>query len=336
MTGLLFVPFRQFTVWLLFGLLAWVSAFGNGFWSPGNLQNLVVAVSIEGVMVVGMTIVMIGGGFDLSIGSVMALAGVIVVKSLGLGLTPAIVLAVAAGGIVGLANGLLISRLSVNPFIATLGTMIVVRGLVLTWTNAQPVSGADLTFMNLGRAILWGVPLPGLFFAVALVMGHVLLTYHRLGREIYALGGNEESARSSGVGTSRLKLISYTICSASAGIAGVVLASRLNTGSPIIGENTALNVITAVLLGGTSLSGGVGTVPGSLVGLLCIGVLGNGLNLFDVPAYYQRIAQGLLLLSLVVLERLAHGEAESMGRYFRILVARRFRLRARLDAGDAG
>ncbi len=316
----LWLPFRQFTVWLLVVLFASVTVFGSGFWSPANLQNLVVAVSIEGVMVVGMTIVMVGGGFDLSIGSVVALAGVIAVKALGLGLAVAIILAVMASGLVGMANGLLISRLAVNPFIATLGTMIVVRGLVLSYTDAEPVSGSDLAFMSLGRELIAGIPLPGLIFAAALVLGHVFMAYHRTGRNIYAMGGNEESARSSGIATGKLKVISYTICSVSAGIAGVVLASRLNTGSPIIGENTALNVITAVLLGGTSLSGGVGSVPGSLAGLLCIGVLGNGLNLFDVSPYYQRIAQGLLLLALVILERLARQDTGRIGRNFAMMV----------------
>jgi ribose transport system permease protein len=301
-------PLLHFTTWLLLGLVAVLSLFGTGFWNSANLQNLVVAVSIEGIMVVGMTIVMIGGGFDLSVGSVVALSGVIVVNALGLGMPIAILLAFSAAGLVGLANGLLISWLAVNPFIATLGSMVVVRGLVLTYTDAQPVSGSDLDFMSLGRRLVWGLPLPGLIFVLALILGHVLLAYQRLGREIYALGGNEEAARSSGIATGRLKVVSYVICSVCAGVSGVVLASRLNTGSPIIGESTALDVITAVLLGGTSLSGGVGSVPGSFSGLLCIGVLSNSLNIFNVPAYYQRIAQGLLLVLLVVLERLAHQE----------------------------
>ena len=299
--------FRQRTLWLLVALLVWVTLFGQGFWTLPNLQNLVISFSIEGVMVMGMTIVMIGGGFDLSIGSVMALAGVIVVKALPLGKAVAIVLALIAASVVGMANAMLIGGLRVNPFIATLGSMIVVRGLVMTYTNAQPIPAADPTFMSLGRATVFGgFPLPGLIFCVAFALTHLLLTSLKIGREIYALGGNEESARSSGIATYRVKMFCYVVCSFSAGISGIVLSARLNTGSPIIGENTALNVITAVLLGGASLSGGVGSALGSLGGLLCIGLLGNGLNLFDVPAYYQRIAQGLLLLLLVMLERIAH------------------------------
>jgi ribose transport system permease protein len=306
LTGLL----RQRTLWLLIALLVWVSVFGRGFWTLANVQNLVIALSVEGVMVMGMTIVMIGAGFDLSIGSVMAMSGVIVVEALPLGKPVAIVLALITASAVGLANGTLISRLRLNPFIATLGTMVVVRGLVMTYTNAQPIPGTDPTFMSLGRATVFGgFPLPGLIFAAALVLTHLLLTSLKIGREIYALGGNEESARSSGIATYRVKMFSYVICSFTAGISGIVLAARLNTGSPVIGENTALNVITAVLLGGANLSGGVGSALGSFGGLLCISLLGNGLNLFDVPAYYQRIAQGLLLLLLVVLERITHRPA---------------------------
>jgi ribose transport system permease protein len=163
--------------------------------------------------------------------------------------------------------------------------------------------------MSLGRASVFGFPLPGLIFTVALALTHMLLTSLKIGREIYALGGNEESARSSGIATYHVKMFCYVICSFTAGISGIVLAARLNTGSPVIGENTALNVITAVLLGGASLSGGVGSALGSLGGLLCIGLLGNGLNLFNVPAYYQRVAQGFLLLLLVVVERIFHRPA---------------------------
>jgi ribose transport system permease protein len=309
---------RQRTLWLLIVLLLWVSVFGRGFWTLANVQNLIIALSVEGIMVMGMTIVMIGAGFDLSIGSVMAMSGVIVVEALPLGKPVAIVLALVTASAVGLANGTLISGLRLNPFIATLGTMVVVRGLVMTYTNAQPVPGTDPSFMSLGRATVFGgFPLPGLIFAAAVVLTHLLLTSLKIGREVYALGGNEESARSSGIATYRVKMFSYVICSFTAGISGIVLAARLNTGSPVIGENTALNVITAVLLGGASLSGGVGSAPGSFGGLLCIGLLGNGLNLFDVPAYYQRIAQGLLLLLLVVLERIVHRPAPVSTRGFR-------------------
>lgn len=293
-------------VYLLFALLVlWVTLFGDGAWSAANLRNLAIAVSIEGIMVVGMTVVMIGGGFDLSIGSVMALAGVVAMAAMPLGIPAAVAVGLAAAALCGLANGLLVALLRVNPFIATLGTMIAVRGLVMTYTNAQPVVGTDLGFMWLGRGRLAGIPVPALLFLAAALLGYLFLAHLRSGRAVYALGGNEAAARASGVPTARIKIAGYVLCSLCAGLAGIVLAARLNTGSPIIGEQAALNVITAVLLGGVSLSGGVGSMQGSFAGLMCVGVLANALNLFDVPAYWQRICQGLLLLALVVLDRLA-------------------------------
>jgi ribose/xylose/arabinose/galactoside ABC-type transport system permease subunit len=288
---------------VLGALVAGLTIFGQGFWNPANLQNLATAVSIQGIMVVGMTIVMIGRGFDLSIGSVMALAGVLVIDLQPLGIFIATVLALSAATLAGLGNGLLITRLRINPFIATFATMVMVRGLVMSMTGGQPSVGLDFDFMVLGRGRVFGIPVSSVILAITMVMGYLLLSRARLGRHIYALGGDEKAARINGIPTDRVKVISYGLCGLSAGIAGVVLASRLNTGSPIIGSNIALGVIAAVLLGGVSLSGGVGTIIGSLAGLLTIGVLGNGLNLFNVPAYYQHIAQGVLLIGLVIIDR---------------------------------
>lgn len=288
---------------LLAALVIALTLSGEGFWGIRNLQNLATMVSIEGIMVVGMTVVMIGRGFDLSIGSVMALAGVIAIGLQPLGLVVATALALAAATAAGVANGLLITLARVNPFIATFGTMIVIRGLVMTITDGQPAVGSNFDFMEIGRGRILGIPIPAVILAVLLWLGHLLLVRTRFGRHVYAIGGNEESARLSGIDTNKAKVATYVLCSLTAGIAGIVLASRLNTGSPIIGENTALNVIAAVLLGGTKLSGGVGTMTGSLAGLLTIGVLGNGLNLLEIPVYYQRIAQGALLVGLVVLDR---------------------------------
>ena len=288
---------------LLIAMVIALTLSDEGFWGIHNLQNLATMVSIEGMMVVGMTIVMIGRGFDLSIGSVMALSGIVVISMQPFGLGVAIVLALTVAAIAGLANGLLITLALINPFIATFGTMVVIRGLVMTITDGQPAVGVDFDFIDLGRGKIIGIPIPAIILSVLLVLGGFILARTAFGRHVYALGGNEQSARLSGVHTIKLKILTYVICSLTAGVAGVVLAARLNTGSPIIGDNTALNVIAAVLLGGVTLSGGIGSMTGSLVGLLIIGVLGNGLNLLEIPVYYQRIAQGVLLVGLVVLDR---------------------------------
>ncbi len=296
---------RNRTAWLVSAPLALTLLLGGSFWAPANLQNLVAAVAIEGIMCIGMTIVMVAGGFDLSIGSVMALAGVIVVSAEPLGLPLAIVLALAAATLAGLANGLLVGMLRINPFIATLATMIIVRALVLTATASEPVSGTDLTLMEFARGAMAGVPVVGIILVALASVGHVMMTRFGVGRGIHALGGNEAAARASGIETVRLKVLCYTLCGLCAGIAGILLAGRLNTGSPVIGEQAALNVITAVLLGGTSMSGGVGTIWGSLAGLFCIGVLESLMRLLDVPAYWQRVLQGALLLTIVAADRLA-------------------------------
>lgn len=304
MSGWAANPMRSRTCWLTLLPLAMSLLLGGGFWRLANLQDLVSALAIEGIMCVGMTIVMVGGGFDLSIGSVLALAGVIVIGFENLGWPAAASIALAASGLVGLVNGALVGLLRINPFIATLSTMVIVRGLVLTCTASEPVSGANLGLMELTRSVLAGVPAIGLLLLGLAALGHFMMTRLRIGREIHALGGNEDAARASGVDTTRLKVLCYFLCSLCAGIAGIVLAGRLNTGSPVIGEQAALNVITAVLLGGTSLAGGVGTIWGSLAGLLAIGTLENVMRILDVPAYWQRILQGGLLLAIVVADRL--------------------------------
>ena len=274
------------------------------FWSERNLQNLIISVAMDGIIVVGMTVAMIGGGFDLSVGSVLAMAGVVSVSLQPAGLPVAICAALVASLLAGALNGFLVTRLKINAFIATLGTMIVVRGAVMTYTDAQPVVSQDPLFSEIGRGQVGLIPVPAIIFAVVLALGYILLNFTRLGRNIYALGGNEEASRSAGILIDRTKFISYVITSFSAGISGVILASRLSTGSPIIGEDTALNVMTAVLLGGTSLSGGVGSIQGSLVGVFTIGALSNYLNLTNVSNYYQRIAKGMLLILVIIIDRL--------------------------------
>jgi ribose/xylose/arabinose/galactoside ABC-type transport system permease subunit len=301
-----FLPSRLFgcrTCGLVLLALAVSLLLGPAFWTAANLRSLFASIAVEGIMCVGMTVVMVAGGFDLSIGSVMALAGIIVVSAEAYGLGASAALALGAAAVVGIANGLLVAVLRINPFIATLATMIIVRALVLTWTGAEPVSGASPALMDAANGQVLGVPLAGLLLVALAALGHAFMARMRMGREIHALGGNEAAARASGVDTLRLKIFCYTVSGLCAGLAGIVLAGRLNTGSPIIGEQAALNVITAVLLGGTSLAGGVGTIWGSLAGLLTVGVIENVMRGADVPAYWQRILQGGLLLAIIVADR---------------------------------
>ena len=272
----------------------------DDFLKTRNIQNLLFAISVEGLMVIGMTIVMIGRGFDLSIGSVMALSGVLVIDFQYLGIIPSCLIGILSGLILGLFNGFLVAYIKINPFISTLGTMVMVRGLVMTYTNARPSVGENFEFMMLAREKFFGVPLLFIIFFIFSIIFIIIIKRSLYGRYIYALGGNEEALRLSGVNVKIVKLSSYAICGFFAGLAGIILAARLNTGSPIIGEKTALNVIAAVLLGGTTLSGGVGSIFGSICGLFSIGLTINVMNIFNIQSYIQKIFIGLLLILLIL------------------------------------
>ncbi|MCB1495619.1 MAG: ABC transporter permease [Bauldia sp.] len=275
-----------------------VATFVNGFWSVGNLRTLAEAVSTDGIVVVGMTIVMIAGGFDLSVGAVMAMGGVAAVVLLPYGIVVSAVGAAVLGGVSGTLSGLLVTRLRINPFIATLAMMVMVRGAVLAYTDTRPVVSLDDTFLALGG----GYPVPYAFMALIAViaLAYLLLNTRPWGRHVYAVGADERAAAMSGLRVQLLKTQCYVISGSLSGIAGLLLAARLGTGSPIIGESTPLTAAAAALIGGASLRGGEGSVAGAFVGLLFIGCLVNVMNILGVPSYYQRMTIGGLLFALVV------------------------------------
>lgn len=275
-----------------------VASFVDGFWSLGNLRTLAESISTDGIVVVGMTVVMIAGGFDLSVGAVMAMGGVAAVVLLPYGIVASALGAVVAGGLAGLLSGVLVTRLRINPFIATLAVMVMVRGGTLAYTDTRPVVSLDDTFLALGG----GRPVPYAFIVLLAVMAiaHVLLTERPWGRHVYAVGADERAAAMSGLRVARLKTQCYVISGVLAGVAGLLLAARLGTGSPIIGETTPLTAAAAALIGGASLRGGEGSVGGAFIGLLFVGSLINVMNLLGVPSYYQRMTIGGLLFALVV------------------------------------
>ena len=277
------------------------ATFIDGFWNTGNLRTIMELISTDGLIVIGMAIVMIAGGFDLSVGAVMAMGGVTAIVLLPFGLLTALFGAMLSGGFAGYLNGLQVTRLRINPFIATLAMMVIVRGATLAYTDTRPVVSLDDNFLMLssgGRP----VPFPFLVLVSVAIIAHVLLTQRAWGRHIYAVGAGELAAAMSGLNTGRLKRQCYVICGALAGLAGVLLASRLGTGSPIIGEATPLIAAAAALIGGASLKGGEGSVAGAIAGLVFVGCLINVLNLLGIPSYYQRMTIGALLLLLVVVD----------------------------------
>jgi ribose transport system permease protein len=278
------------------------------FLSPLNLTNILVQSSIMAVIAMGMTFVIIGGGFDLSVGSTVALAGCVAgMAMLQFGILAGVIAGVAAGAAIGLANGLIIAMLGVNPFITTLGTMVLVRGVVFLITGGAPVSGEfglPSAFIAFGSARLFGVHYLVWVPALLLIVLSGLMHVTPYGRRIYATGGGREAAYLSGIPVTRVIASTYVWCGALAGVAGVMLAARLQSGQPTAGEFYELTAIAAVVLGGASLQGGEGTLCKSLIGVLIMIVLGNGLNLLNVDSYWQRVAVGAVIIAAAAADRL--------------------------------
>jgi len=274
------------------------------FLSVSNLLNVMEQTSINAVIAVGMTFVILSGGIDLSVGSVLALAGVVLASALraGAAMPLAIAAGVGAGAGCGVVNGLLITRGRLPAFIATLGMMSIARGAALVFTEGRPVSGFESSFRTISTGRVLGVPAPILITAVIYVTGHLLLTRTRFGRYVYAIGGNEEATRLSGVAAGFHKTMVYVLSGVTAGLAAVLLTARLNSAQPIAGINYELDAIAATVIGGTSLSGGVGTLPGTLIGALIMGVLRNGLNLLGTSSFFQQIVIGVVIITAVLVD----------------------------------
>jgi ribose transport system permease protein len=277
------------------------------FLSPLNLTNILVQSSIMAVIAIGMTFVIVGGGFDLSVGSTVALAGCIAAMIMAkFGIAAGVLAGVVAGAGVGLANGLIVAKLGVNPFITTLGTMVLVRGLVYLVTGGAPVGDDELpaAFIAFGSGRLFGIHylvwVPAILLAVLSFVMHMT----PYGRRIYATGGNREAAFLSGVLVDRIIASTYVWCGALAGAAGVMLTARLQSGQPTAGEFYELTAIAAVVLGGASLHGGEGTLYKSIIGVFIMVELGNALNLLNVDSYWQRVAIGAVIIAAAAADRL--------------------------------
>jgi ribose transport system permease protein len=309
----------------LAGLLLLVLVFSltsEAFFTVGNGMTVALQVTSIALLGVGATCVIIAGGIDLSVGSVLALAGVLaaLATKAGVPVPLAMVLGVLAGAACGAVNGLLVTRAKLPPFIATLGMMLVARGVALQITGARAVSGLGESFGTLGNGALFrierideqgfpdvtfpGIPYPVILMVVIAIAAAVLLTRTRLGRHIHAVGSNSEAARLSGVNVSWVVLFTYVVSGALAGLTGCVLMSRLVTAQPNEGVMYELDAIAAAVIGGTSLMGGVGTISGSVIGSFVIGILRNGLNMNGVSAFTQQIIIGLVILLTVWIDQL--------------------------------
>ncbi len=274
-----------------------------------TVQNLVIVlrqVSVNGILAIGVTFVIIAGGIDLSLGSVVALTGVAAASFAHTGAYPLIVpllIGLLTGALVGVINGLTITLGRVAPFIVTLGMMTMARGLALVWSNGRPVTNLSPAFNFIGGGDVLYIPVPILLFVLVIFVAYILLNYTTTGRYIYAVGGNEQAARASGIRVNAVKMFAYIMCSGLAALAGIVLAARITTGQPNAGIAYELDAIAAVVIGGTSLLGGRGTVTGTVIGVLIIGVINNGLDLLNVSSYYQQIIKGVIIIGAVLIDR---------------------------------
>jgi ribose transport system permease protein len=277
------------------------------FLSPFNLSNILVQSSIMAVIAMGMTFVIVGGGFDLSVGSTVALSGCVAAMLMPAGgVALGVVGGVAAGAAVGLVNGFVIAVLGVNPFITTLGTMVLVRGVVFIVTGGAPIGDEGLppAFIAFGSQRLFGVHYLVWVPVVLLALLTFVMHSTPYGRRVYATGGGREAAYLSGVPVGRIIASTYIWCGALAGLAGVMLAARLQSGQPTAGEFYELTAIAAVVLGGASLHGGEGTPAKSVIGVFIMVVLGNALNLLNVDSYWQRVAVGAVIIAAAAADRL--------------------------------
>lgn len=302
------MSFRETGIGLaLIGLVVLFSVLADSFFTVNNLLNITRQVSIMGILSVGMTIAILSGGIDLSVGSVVAFVGVVtasLIVSYSMPVWLAVVVGLALGALLGAINGALISIAGIPPFIATLGTMTAVRGLTYVYTGGYPVYGLPSEFAWLGAGYVAGIPVPTILMFIVAIAAYFLLTRTPFGRSVYAIGGNEEAARLSGIRVVRSKVLVYTVTGLLAAMSAIVLASRLRSGLPTAGNMYELNAIAAVILGGTSISGGQGGVLGTLFGALFMGVLSNGLNLLNVDPYILEVITGGVIVAAVLADSL--------------------------------
>lgn len=286
-----------------------LSLASDRFLTSSNLLNVLRQSSINGIISIGMMLVILTRGIDLSVGSVLALStviGVDLLKNEGMPVVQAIGVCLLVGAAAGAMNGLLVSWLNIPPFIATLGMMTFARGAAKFYTDGQPISGLDQLgrgFRLLGTAEPLGIPMPIIVAGLVFLAGYILLNHIPFGRYIFGLGDNEEAAYLSGLPVRLIKMFVYVAAGALSALAGIILVGRLNSAQPTAGEMYEFNAIAAVVVGGTSFDGGEGTIMGTLIGVLIIGIIDNGLNLLDVSSFYQDITKGAVIALALLLHR---------------------------------
>ncbi|WMJ78929.1 MULTISPECIES: ribose ABC transporter permease [unclassified Sedimentibacter] len=279
------------------------------FLTWGNILTVLRQTSINAVIATGMTFAILIGGIDLSVGSVLGICGAVAAAmiSSGTNVFIAVIVVLLLGTFIGFLNGTLITAGRLQPFIATLGTVTLLRGIILVFTQGRPISTgsteASEAFGEIGSGFIGPIPIPVYIMILVFIIAYYILNHTRIGRYIYATGSNEEATIYSGIKTNRVKLFVYSASGMMAALAGILITARLGSAQPTAGAGYELDAIAAVVLGGTSMAGGIGTIAGTAIGALIIGVLNNALNLMQVSSYYQDVAKGIVILAAVLLDR---------------------------------
>jgi inositol transport system permease protein len=313
--------FRKYGIFLVFiAMLIVASILSPAFLTTTNLINVVRQMSVVGLIALGVTGVIVSAGIDLSSGSVVGVSAVVAAslaqlpdypaafyKGLQLPVFFAVLAACGVGALVGLLNGSLVAKTRIPPFIATLGTLTTIRGLAYLYTSGRPISDLTDDYNFIGQGDFLGVPVPILILVIMAIVTHVLYSQTKFGKYIYAIGGNEQAARVSGINVSKYKMLIYVYAGFLSGLAGLVVSARIGSGQSGQGVGYELDAIAAAVIGGASLSaGGIGTVAGTIVGALIIGVLNNILDLTGVSAYWQQIVKGCIIVGAVIIDQLKH------------------------------
>ena len=285
--------------------MAIVSLFSESFFTASNMWNILRQISTNALLAFGMTFVILIGGIDLSVGPLLAFSGVFaayVMGNLGWPIWAAIAGSIILCSMVGMLNGVIVTKTGIAPFVVTLSVQQIFRGFAMLLANGAPIRIRDQGFINIGTTYIGPVAFPVIYMIIIMALCYVVLNKTQFGRHIYALGGNKTAARFAGIRTQRIEVMVYALSGFLAGIAGIVLAARMTAGVPATGDGYECDAIAAVVLGGASFTGGIGTIGGTLIGAIIIGVLNNGLNMLNVASFWQYVAKGVVILLAVMVD----------------------------------
>ena len=289
----------------LAALMAIVSLFSESFFTASNMWNILRQISTNALLAFGATFVILIGGIDLSVGPLLAFSGVFaayVMGNLGWPIWAAIAGSIILCSMVGMLNGVIVTKTGIAPFVVTLSVQQIFRGFAMLLANGAPIRIRDQGFINIGTTYIGPVAFPVIYMIIIMALCYVVLNKTQFGRHIYALGGNKTAARFAGIRTQRIEVMVYALSGFLAGIAGIVLAARMTAGVPATGDGYECDAIAAVVLGGASFTGGIGTIGGTLIGAIIIGVLNNGLNMLNVASFWQYVAKGVVILLAVMVD----------------------------------